>query len=181
MPNQDGAKTRLANVVAALKSKLAALPPNAVVGLWTFDGVEGRSEVAAGPLSDQVKGQPRSAALTAALDKQYSSNGGAVSFTTLRIMYDAAVAGFRPGMKNSVLVITAGPHTDQTMDGAALRDYVRKAFDPARPVAINVIDFGADPDRGAWESVAQTSGGSYQNLSSSESPDLTTAVATFLG
>jgi hypothetical protein len=181
MPNQDGAKTRLANVVAALKSKLAALPPNAVVGLWTFDGVEGRSEVATGPLSDQVKGQPRSAALTAALDKQYSSNGGAVSFTTLRILYDAAVAGFRPGMKNSVLVITAGPHTDQTMDGAALRDYVRKAFDPARPVAINVIDFGADPDRGAWESVAQTSGGSYQNLSSSESPDLTTAVATFLG
>jgi Bacterial extracellular solute-binding protein len=181
MPNQDGAKTRLGNVVAALKSKLAALPPNAVVGLWTFDGVEGRSEVATGPLSDQVKGQPRSAALTAALDKQYSSNGGAVSFTTLRMIYDAAVAGFRPGMKNSVLVITAGPHTDQTMDGAALRDYVRKAFDPARPVAINVVDFGADPDRGAWESVAQTSGGSYQNLPSSDSPDLTTAVATFLG
>jgi hypothetical protein len=181
MPNQDGAKTRLANAVAALNSKLAALPPNAVVGLWTFDGVEGRNEVATGPLSDQVNGQPRSAALKAALDRQYSSNGGAVSFTTLRLIYDAAVAGFRPGMKNSVLVITTGPHTDLSMEGAALRDYVRKAFDPARPVAINVIDFGADPDRGTWESAAQTSGGSYQNLPSSDSPDLTTAVATFLG
>jgi len=87
----------------------------------------------------------------------------------------------RAGMKNSVLVITAGPHTDQSMDGAALRDYVRKAFDPARPVAINVIDFGAGPDRGTWESAAQTSGGSYQNLPGSDTPELTTAVATFLG
>jgi hypothetical protein len=67
------------------------------------------------------------------------------------------------------------------MDGPGLQDYVRKAFDPARPVAINVIDFGSDPDRAAWESVAQTSGGGYQNLSQSDSPDLATAVATFLG
>ncbi|MBV9512479.1 MAG: hypothetical protein JO280_00330, partial [Mycobacteriaceae bacterium] len=181
MPNQDGTKTRLANVIAALKTKLAVLPPNAVVGLWTFDGVEGRSEVASGPISDQLTGQPRSAVLTAALDKQYSSNGGAVSFTTLRMIYDGALAGFRPGMKNSVLVITSGPHTDKSMDGAALRDYVHKTFDPARPVAINVIDFGSDPDRSAWESAAQASGGSYQNLATSDSPDLTTAVGTFLG
>ncbi|MGB8506685.1 substrate-binding domain-containing protein [Mycobacterium sp.] len=181
MSEQEGGKSRLANVVAALRNKLQALPPNAVVGLWTFDGVEGRSEVAAGPLSDQVNGQPRSAALTAALDKQYSSNGGAVSFTTLRLIYAGALANFRPGMKNSVLVITSGPHTDQSLDGAGLQDYVRTTFDPARPVAINVIDFGADPDRGAWESVAQATGGSYQNLTTSDTPDLTTAVSTFLG
>ena len=181
MPEQEGGKSRLANVVAALRNRLQGLPPNAVVGLWTFDGVEGRSEVAAGPLSDQVNGQPRSAALTAALDKQYSSNGGAVSFTTLRLLYDGAVANFRPGVKNSVLVITSGPHTDQSLDGAGLQDYVRTAFDPARPVAINVIDFGADPDRSAWESVAQATGGSYQNLTTSDSPDLTAAVSTNLG
>ena len=181
LTTQDGGKSRLANVVAALKGKLGALPPNAVVGLWTFDGVAGRSEVATGPLSDQLNGQPRSAALTAALDKQFASNGGAVSFTTLKMIYDGAVASYRPGMKNSVLVITAGPHTDQSMDGPGLQDYVRKAFDPTRPVAINVIDFGSDPDRAAWESVAQTSGGGYQNLSQSDSPDLATAVATFLG
>lgn len=178
---QEGGKSRLANVVAALKSKLGALPPNAVVGLWTFDGVEGRSEVATGPLSDQLNGQPRSAALAAALDKQFASNGGAVSFTTLKMVYDGAVANYRPGMKNSVLLITAGPHTDQSMDGPALQDYVHKAFDPARPVAINVIDFGSDPDRAAWQSVAQTSGGGYQNPSRSDSPDLATAVATLLG
>jgi hypothetical protein len=180
MPNQDGANSRLANVVAALKNKLQALPPNAVVGLWTFDGVEGRSEVATGPLSDQVNGQPRSAALSAALDKQYSSNGGAVSFTTVPMVYDAAMAGFRPAMKNSVLVITSGPHTDHSLDASGLQDYVRKTYDPARPVAINVIDFGSDPDRATWQAIAQATGGAYQNLASSDIPDLATAVGKFI-
>ena len=58
---------------------------------------------------------------------------------------------------------------------------MRRTFDPAKPVAINVIDFGADPDRAAWEAVAQISGGGYQNLSTSASPDLATAITTFLG
>ena len=85
MPTDEGGKSRLANVVAALNARLQALPPNSAVGLWTFDGTEGRSEVSTGPLSDPVDGQPRSAALTDALDSQSASGGGAVSFTTLRL------------------------------------------------------------------------------------------------
>ena len=45
MPTEEGGKSRLANVVAALNARLQALPPSSAVGLWTFDGVEGRSEV----------------------------------------------------------------------------------------------------------------------------------------
>ena len=180
MPTNEGGKSRLANVVAALNARLQALPPTSAVGLWTFDGKDGRTEVSTGPLADPVGGQPRSAALTAALNAQSSSAGGAVSFTTLRMIYDAALAKFRQGQTNSVLVITAGPHTDQSLDGQGLQDYVRKTVDPARPVAINVIDFGSDPDRATWEAVAQASGGSYRNPTSSASPDLTSAIATFL-
>lgn len=180
MTTDEGGKSRLANVVAALDNRIRALPPGAAVGLWTFDGKEGRSEVSAGPLADQVDGQPRSTALTAALDKQYASPGGAVSFTTLRMVYDAAKANFREGQVNSVLVITAGPHTDRTLDGPGLQDYIRGAFDPGKPVAVNVIDFGADSDRSTWEAVAKLSGGSYQNLTTSASPELTNAVTTFL-
>ncbi len=180
MPGDDGGKTRLANVIAALNSRIKALPPATVLGLWTFDGHEGRSEVATGLLSDQVNGQPRSAALLAALDKQFSSGGGAVSFTTLRLIYQDMLANFRAGQDNSVLVITAGPHTDQSLDGAGLQDFIRQSADPARPVAVNIIDFGGDPDRATWEAVARLSGGSYQNLATSASPDLATAVNTFL-
>lgn len=170
MPTDEGGKTRLANVVAALDNRIKALPPSSVVGLWTFDGREGRSEVSTGPLADPVNGQPRSAALLGALDKQYSSGGGAVSFTTLRIIYQDMLANFRAGQANSVLVITGGPHTDQTLDGPGLQDFIRTSQDPAKPVAVNVIDFGADPDRATWEAVARLSGGSYQNLATSASP-----------
>ena len=180
MPTQEGGKTRLANVIAALDDKIKALPPTAVLGLWTFDGHEGRTEVATGPLADPVNGQPRSAALTAALDKQYSTAGGVVSFTTLRMIYQDMQTNYRAGQTNSVLLITAGPHTDQSLDGAGLQNFIRTNADPAKPIAVNIIDFGADPDRATWEAVAQLSGGSYQNLATSASPDLATAINTYL-
>lgn len=180
MPAQEGGKSRLANVIGALQDKIKALPPTAVVGLWTFDGHEGRSEVASGPLSDPLNGQPRSAALAAALDKQYSSGGGAVSFTTLRMLYQDMQTNYHAGQTNSILLITSGPHTDQTLDGPGLQDFIRKSADPAKPIAVNVIDFGGDPDRATWEAVAQLSGGGYQNLSTSASPDLAAAVSSFL-
>jgi hypothetical protein len=181
MPADEGGKSRLANVVAALNARLQALPANSAVGLWTFDGVEGRSEVSTGPLSDPINGQPRSAALTSALNGQTASGGGAVSFTTLRMLYDQLKANYRQGQNNSILLITAGPHTDQSLDGSGLQQYIRGAFDQGRPIAVNVIDFGNDSDRATWEAVAQASGGSYQNLTSSTGPDLTAAITQFLG
>jgi hypothetical protein len=180
MPADEGGKSRLANVVAALQARLQALPANSAVGLWTFDGVEGRSEVPMGPLSDQIDGRPRSAALTAKLDSQTPSAGGAVSFTTLRLVYDQAKTNFRQGQENSVLLITAGPHSDQTLGGDGLQAYIRGAFDPTRPIAVNVIDFGSGSDRGTWEAVAQATGGTYKNLGSSASPDLTAAIAEMM-
>ncbi len=179
MPTAEGTNTRIGNVVNTLIPRIEALPPTSAVGLWTFDGVEGRSEVSAGPLADAVDGQPRSVALTATLDALSSTSGGSVSFTTLRLVYNEALANFRQGQNNSVLVITTGPHTDQTLDGPGLQQFVRESVDPARPVAINVIDFGSDSDRATWEAVAQISGGSYQNLATSASPELRSAIAKF--
>ena len=105
---------------------------------------------------------------------------GAGKSTTLRMLYQDMLANFHAGQANSVLVITAGPHTDRTLDGPGLQDFIRASVDPAKPIAVNIIDFGADPDRATWETVAHLSGGSYQNLPTSASPDLTTVVNTFL-
>jgi Bacterial extracellular solute-binding protein len=180
MPVDEGGATRLANVADALKARVAVLPPDSGVGLWTFDGVQGRSEISIGPLSEPLNGAPRSQALTAALDGQSASSGGAVSFTTLRLAYTDASAKFREGQKNSVLVITSGPHTDRSLSAAGLQDYLRGAFKADRPVAVNVIDFGDDPDRATWESAAQITGGKYQNLGSSTSPELASAISAML-
>jgi hypothetical protein len=180
MPAVEGDNTRMGNVVNALIPRVEALPPTAAVGLWTFDAAAGASQVPTGPLSEPLGGQPRSAALATTLDTLSSTSGGAVSFTTLRLVYNEALAKFRAGQPNSVLVITQGPHTDRTLDGPGLEAFIRDAFDSARPVAVNVIDFGDDPDRGTWEAVARTTGGQYQNLTTSASPELSAAITAML-
>lgn len=180
MPTAEGDNSRMGNVVNAMIPRVEALPPTTALGLWTFDGAAGNSQITTGPLSEPVDGQPRSAALTSTLDALSSTSGGAVSFTTLRLVYGDAVAKFRDGQTNSVLVITEGPHTDRTLDGSGLEAYIRDTFDRSRPVAVNVIDFGDDSDRGTWEAVAQATGGQYQNLSTSAGPELTAAITTML-
>ncbi len=181
MTTDEGGKSRLANVVAALDNRIQALPSTSAVGLWTFDGVEGRAAAPVAPLSDPVDDRPRAAALTAILNDLGSRPGGAVSFTTLRLAYSRAVTEYQAGQHNSVLVITAGAHTDQTLDGPGLQEFLRRTADPERPVAVNVIDIGDGPDRDTWQAVAQITGGSYQNVAHSDSPELGGTVSNFLG
>jgi hypothetical protein len=169
-----------AGVVDAFANRIKALPPNSAVGLWAFDGTDGRNVVSTGPLSDQVDGQDRASTLASSLGELSSSGGGGVSFTTLRLVYGNALANFSQGQPNSVLVITRGPHTDQTLDGPGLKDYVKSAVDQNRPVAINVIDIGDDSDSATWQSVAQLSGGTYQSFPAADSPDLVAAVTAML-
>lgn len=166
--------------IGSLRDRIAALPPGAAVGLWTFDGTGSGVAVPFGSLADQVGGRARQAVITDAVGGVAPGSVGAVSFTTLRLVYGDALANFRPGQQNSVLVITSGPHTDQTLGGAGLQDFVKAAFDPNRPVAINVIDVGDDPDRPVWEAVAQQSGGSYARVPASDSPEFTAAISRML-
>ena len=169
----------LPGVAGPLKDRIMALPPNAAVGLWTFNGTDSATAVPMGPVSEDLGGQPRSAALAGALDGLSPSGGGGVSFTTLRLVYGDALANFRPGQPNSVLVMTTGGHTDRTLDSEGLQEFVRSAVDRDRPVAINVIDVGDDPDRPTWEAVVRLSGGSYQSVPP-DSPALMAAIGRAL-
>ena len=170
----------LTPVVEALKARIAELPPTAAVGLTTFGGGESATAVTLGGLADQVDGQPRNEQLDGVLDGLSSATGGVVSFTTLRNVYADALTNFRSQQPNSVLVITSGPHADQSLGPEGLQDLIRSSADPARPVAVNIINVGDDPDRATWESVAQISGGSYQHVPSSDSPELVNALGALL-
>ncbi|ORV45561.1 hypothetical protein AWC02_13450 [Mycolicibacter engbaekii] len=181
MTTDEGGKSRLAHVIAALDRRIKELAPNSAVGLWTFDGTEGHSVVPAGPLDEPLNDATRADTLITELNELSSTPGGAVSFTTLRMVYNQALANYRPGQSNSVLVITAGPHTDRTLDGPGLEEFIRTTTDPQRPVAVNVIDFGADADQATWRAVAQLSGGTYQNVRAGDSPELGAALNSLLG
>ncbi len=169
----------LPGLAGPLRDRINGLPPSASVGLWTFDGGQGVNAVPTGPVAEPVGDRPRSAALTGALEGLGGAGGG-VSFTTLRLVYADAQANFRPGQPNSILVLTQGPHTDRTLDGPGLQDFLRSAADPNRPVAVNVVDVAGDPDRGTWEEVARITGGTYTEVPAPDSPDAIAAVARLL-
>ena len=175
--SDEGGKSRLAHVIAGLEDRIKTMAPTSSVGLWTFDGVAGRSEVPTAPLGDAANSQSHAAQLISDLDNQFSSGGGAVSFTTLRLLYGDKVSNYVDGQTNSILVITRGPHTDQSLDGQGLQDYIKSAFDQGHPVAVNVIDFGSDPDQSTWTAVAQLTGGNYQNVPNAAGHEFTTALA----
>jgi hypothetical protein len=167
----EGGQGRLFNVTAALRDRINALPPDAAVGLWTFNRLYSGPAVSTGPLGDPIETQPRSAVLTGVLDATAPTSGGGLSFTTLRAAYGDALLNYRPGQPNSVLLITQGPHTD---------DFITKSQDPNRPLPVNVISFGGDPDRPTWEAVTRLTGGSYQELPTSAAPDLIAAISRML-
>lgn len=170
----------LIGVGGPLANRIAALPPASAIGLWTFDGTGSSTAVSTGPLADPLGDQPRSATLSGTLAGIAPADSGAVSFTTLRLVYADAVANYRAGQQNSVLVLTQGPHTDRTLDGPGLQEFVKSALDPARPVRIDVIDVAGDPDRPTWEAVTQLSGGTYLEIPSPDSPELVAAISRLL-
>ncbi|MFM9033388.1 MAG: hypothetical protein ACKOQ4_03750 [Mycobacterium sp.] len=180
LTGDEAGRPRLLNVTAALRDRINALPPDAAVGLWTFNKIDSGAVVPTGPLGDPLGPQPRAAEIAGVLDATTPTSGGGLSFTTLRAAYGDALLNYVPGQPNSVLVITQGPHTDRTLDGPGLQDFIRNSQDPDRRVAVNVIDFGGDPDRPTWEAVAQLTGGNYQEVPRSDSPDLAAAIARML-
>jgi hypothetical protein len=180
LTGDEGGRARLFNVTAALRDRINALPPSAAIGLWTFNKINSGPAVMTGPLGDPIETQPRAALITGVLDATTPTSGGGLSFTSLRAAYGDALLNYRPGQPNSVLVITQGPHTDDALDGAGLEDFIAKSQDPNRPLPINVISFGGDPDRPTWEAVTRLSGGSYQDLPTSAGPDLLAAISRML-
>ncbi len=60
------------------------------------------------------------------------------------------------------------------LDGPGLRDFIRKSADPAKPIAVNVIDFGAGPDRATLK--PSYSSAAAATKQEHQSPDLATAV-----
>ncbi|ORA58591.1 solute-binding protein [Mycobacteroides franklinii] len=171
---------KLSDITGALANRVRAIAPTSGVGLWVYDGKEGNTVVRLGGAGDDVEGMPRSQSVADALTALQPTGNGAVAYTTLRALYQDAVGGFRPNQVNSVLVVAGRSHTDQTLDGQGLIDTINRLKDPAKPVRINVIDFGGDSDQQTWQALAQQTGGAYQNIPASNSPELVAAITRFM-
>lgn len=186
MAAAEGGRSRLANVVAALDTRLQALPDADSTGLWTYSAALSGSTpyriiVPTGPLGEDVGGgTTRRQAIVTGLDAA-TPRTATHTYRSLQAAYTAAVQGYTDGADNSVLLITDGPNDDESYRSTqALLDAIAQAGDPARPVAVNVIVLGPNEDIASLRAVADATGGTVTTVASSADPELGQAVADLL-
>ncbi|MFE7423554.1 substrate-binding domain-containing protein [Rhodococcus sp. NPDC057529] len=184
MGEREGTSTRLANTTAALAAHVNRSPDSSNLGLWeystTLDGSRPYTTVVAtGPLSAGgfTEGTRRQA-LDARLAKATSATGSS-TYTSLEAAYKSAVDGYTPGRTNSVLLVTDGAN-DDFVARADLLSAIAAASSTSKPVRIDVVTIGENPDLNTLQALADRTGGSLEKVASSDGAALPTAISKLL-
>ncbi|MET8778392.1 substrate-binding domain-containing protein [Nocardia sp. NPDC004654] len=180
MSTAEGASTRLANTLGALRSTMNVMPPDFGLGVWTFgkslDGVNPyRVQARTAALAD---GQ-RTALDTALSAVRATETRTDQAYPALLAAYRSAVNGYAEGRTNSVLLITDGPDDDSSVTGAQLLADLAAAADPDRPVRVDVIVIGGN-GTDTLQTAAQRTGGTYTRLATSNDLSFGSAVVQAL-
>ncbi len=159
------ARTKLQFAQDAAIQGITLVPPAAEIGLWEFStslaGAEGHHElVSVGKVSSLVGDRTR-------LDKLIDAVGGLTPRTDTAL-YSTALAAFRQmratyqaGEPNVIILITDGKDDDPGSIGLdALLTAITAEQDPAAPVRLLTLAYGADADADALARISAASGGS---------------------
>lgn len=174
--------TRLDVMQAAVLRTIAGIQPSNTLALWAYSlhiGTKGddfRPLRSVGALGD---GKHFLGVRDSIADLDRTVGGGRGLYDTIAAAYAQARSTFAKGSDNSVVVVTAGPNEDDY--GASLEiltDRINQLKDPARPVRVDIIGFGTEPDAKSMTSIAELTGGRY--LPAPEPGDLSQALSTAL-
>lgn len=161
--NSGNGKPKIQVVTAAAEAALSLVPDDWTLGLWTFSQhnpskTDWTELVPLGPVNTQRRTLTGAAATLPTL---VQGNTG---------LYDTALAAFQdvsahydPASVNVVAILTDGADVDPDSIGLpTLLSRLRAGYDPAKPVHIVTLGFGADADASALERISQvTHGQSY--------------------
>jgi Bacterial extracellular solute-binding protein len=144
-----GSSTRIIDLVRQGCLAVGRLLPDASsLGVWEFGSllappVDYRTLLPNAPLD----ARQRSALAAAASRLQPRTTGTGLYDTTLAA-YKAAVAAYRPGEPNQVLIFTDGRNEDDavSISAAQLAAGLKAAADPKRPVQLTVVAYGSRPE-----------------------------------
>lgn len=131
------------------------------LGLWAFsEALDGnlpyRRLAAIGPIGEQ---RP---ALHAGIDALRPA-GGTWLYDSVAEVYRAAMDGYQGGRPNQIMIITDG-RDDGALTLEQLRERLAALGDRQRPLPINVIAVGHDPDLTELKELASVTGGSVAVL-----------------
>ncbi len=158
MSTKQEGTTRLQATTSALSTRISELPDSAGVGLWTFStdlnrGLPYRVNVPTGPLFADGRRQSLLSVLLSLSPKTGTSLNYSVAAA-----YTSAVRDYAAGHPNSLLVITGGRNDGRTTF-AELQASINKTRDPARPVRIDVVAIGSQPDTTTLRQLTDETGG----------------------
>lgn len=180
----EGARSRLANIAAALTAAVDDARDGANAGLWVYSqGLDGsrpyRTLVPTGPLTDTVGAGTRRQAVEREL-KALSPASATSTYPSIQAAYAAAVRGFVADRPNTVLLITDGPNDDTSVSARQLLRTIGDTSRSDRPVRIDVVTIGENSDADTLRALADLTGGTVTPVATSDGPALTDALAPVL-
>jgi hypothetical protein len=156
-------RSKIRVVTAAAETAMTLVPDDWTLGLWTFSQrpppeTDWTELVPLGPVKTQRR---RLTAEAATLPTRVGGDTGLYD-TTLAAFQDVS-AHYDPASVNVVAILTDGADVDPDSIGLpTLLSRLRAAYDPAKPVRIVTIGFGADADAAALQRISRaTHGQSY--------------------
>ncbi|GAA2834437.1 substrate-binding domain-containing protein [Nonomuraea rubra] len=163
--------TRMQAINRIATEGLGLFPPGSEMGLWSFSThLDGQDKdwkelVSVGPLSESIDGATRKEMLVRTFATlQAKSTGDTGLNDTIKAAYTELTKTFQEDKVNTLLILTDGAGNDDPDGGvknAELLEFLKKTYNPKRPLTILLIAFGPDAKKGKsqMEAVAKATGG----------------------
>ncbi|MEU5318946.1 substrate-binding and VWA domain-containing protein [Streptomyces sp. NPDC021056] len=165
-------RSRMDVTKASLLQALATFTPEDEIGLWQFstklDGDKDyRVLVPTGRLGDSRDGGTQRDKLSAAFSELAPVPNGATGlYDTTLAAYTEATASYAKGKFNALVVLTDGVNQDPgSISRSTLVRRLGELTDPDRPVPLIMIAVGPDADREEAQQIAESTGGTGQEVS----------------
>ncbi|MFF5208981.1 substrate-binding and VWA domain-containing protein [Streptosporangium sp. NPDC000396] len=145
-------------------------PAKSEIGVWEFStdlagqGVDFRKTVPVGPLAESVNGVLRKDLLIQKLAMFRAKPTGDTGLNdTLKAAYGQMTKEYQADKMNTVLILTDGAGNDDRngISNAEILSYLKKTYNPEKPVSILLIAFGPDAVAGKkqMDALAKATGG----------------------
>src|SRR6185503_5311563 len=161
---------RIALVRRSVTALAGLLPDDARLSLWAFGThLDGDRDYRVLRPDGDLEGDGRRA-VEGAIDTLTPTDTGTGLHDTVLAAYRSAQAAYREGTPSHAVVFTDGRNEadNPTLSLDQLRDALKAAADPRRPVNLAVITFGAEPDAEALQKAVEPVQGYVDRLTTAD-------------
>ncbi|MFI7635595.1 substrate-binding domain-containing protein [Nonomuraea sp. NPDC049400] len=171
LPVPGTGMTRMQAITKIATEGMALFPADSELGLWTFSthmdgqGKDWKELVSVGPISESVNGTLRKEMLARNFASiQAKATGDTGLNDTVKAAYTQLTKTYQEDKINTLLVLTDGAGNDDPEGGvenAELLQFLKKTYNPKRPISILLIAFGPEAEKGKqqMDALAKATGG----------------------